>query len=153
VPDGLSNTFLVGEAVGGNEKYPIRDPARPGQLASNPIVTKTLLEQSWGATGISPPSQPWYAGVLAVTAQYGLAPDYDDEPMNRTPGTPTVYGGDSSGMNSQRRDFVSGFRGVHPGGVLFAMGDGSVRWLREGIDPAAYRGLSTAAGGEPPFAE
>jgi prepilin-type processing-associated H-X9-DG protein len=86
--------------------------------------------------------------VLTVTAQFGLPPDVQDEPLNRSPGTPTIYGADSSGFNSRGRDLVSGFRSVHPGGANFVFLDGSVRWLREGIAPTTYRALSTHAGGE-----
>jgi len=41
-----------------------------------------------------------------------------------------------------------GFKSVHPGGVNFVMGDGSVQFVNEGIDTLAYRGLATRAGGE-----
>jgi prepilin-type processing-associated H-X9-DG protein len=147
--DGTSNTLALGEAAGGSVRYPIRDLKDPTKTATDPFTGQpALLEQSWGATGFGDRSHPWYAGVLAVTAQFGLPPDFADEPVNRSPGTPTVYGSDSSGYNRSGRDLVSGFRGVHPGGCNFAFCDGSVRWVRAGIDPATYRGLSTHAGGE-----
>lgn len=41
-----------------------------------------------------------------------------------------------------------GFKSLHPGGVNFAVGDGSVSFLVEGIDHQAYRALSTRDGGE-----
>lgn len=149
VGDGTSSTFALGEAAGGSVRYPVRDLKDPTKPAVDPFTGQTaLLDQSWGATGFGDRSHPWYAGVLAVTAQYGLAPDPADEPMNRSPGTPTVYSSDSSGYNRSGRDLVSGFRSVHPGGGLFAFCDGSVRWVRQTIDPVTYRGLSTYAGGE-----
>jgi prepilin-type N-terminal cleavage/methylation domain-containing protein/prepilin-type processing-associated H-X9-DG protein len=40
------------------------------------------------------------------------------------------------------------FRSEHPGGGHFALADGSVRFLREGIDAATYHALGTRAGGE-----
>ncbi len=40
------------------------------------------------------------------------------------------------------------FGSYHPGGVMFAIGDGSVHFISESIDYDLYRGLSTKAGGE-----
>ncbi len=147
--DGTSSTFALGEAAGGSPRYPARDLKDPAKAAVDPFTGQTaLLDQSWGATGFTDRSHPWYAGVLGVTAQFGLAPDFADEPMNRSPGTPTVSSSDLSGYNRSGRDLVSGFRSVHPGGCNFVFCDGSVRWVRQAIDPATYRGLSTHAGGE-----
>ena len=41
-----------------------------------------------------------------------------------------------------------GFRSVHPGGAHFAMVDGSVHFINEGIDHESYRALSTRKGGD-----
>ena len=40
------------------------------------------------------------------------------------------------------------FGGAHPGGAMVAFADGSVRFLREAIDPKVFEALSTIAGGE-----
>lgn len=40
------------------------------------------------------------------------------------------------------------FRSRHPGGLQFALADGSVRFLRANLDLAIYRGASTTQGGE-----
>ena len=149
IADGSSNTFAIGEAAGGNSLYPVRRLDNPSTAAIDPFTgAPALMEQSWGATGFTDTAHPWYAGVLGVTAQYGIGPDVDDEPMNRKPGTPTVMSWDSSGSNASRRDFVSGFRSTHPGGAYFLYCDGSVKFLAETIDPAAYRALSTISGNE-----
>jgi prepilin-type processing-associated H-X9-DG protein len=149
IRDGTSNTFALGEAAGGSSRYLVCDLQNPGQVGTNPLTGRPdSLEQSWSAAGLGDLTHPWYASVLAVTAQYGLDPDPRDEPMNRQPGTPTVISGDPSGFNQRGRDRVSGFRSVHPGGCIFLFCDGGVRWVRENISPATYRALSTYAGGE-----
>jgi prepilin-type processing-associated H-X9-DG protein len=41
-----------------------------------------------------------------------------------------------------------GFKSRHPGGVQFALADGSVRFIPENIPLGLYRSLATVAGGE-----
>lgn len=43
---------------------------------------------------------------------------------------------------------MRGFRSLHPGGAQFVMGDGSVHFIQESIDGAAYTALATRDGGE-----
>jgi len=40
------------------------------------------------------------------------------------------------------------FGGYHPGGANVAFADGSIKFLRETIDPKVFEALSTVAGGE-----
>jgi len=45
---------------------------------------------------------------------------------------------------------VGGFSSAHVGGALFALADGSVRFLSENTDPATFRNLGNRADGELP---
>ena len=149
ITDGLSSTFAVGEAAGGNPTYLVADVNNPSQPAINPFLDASpIMDQAWSVASMGDRQHPWYAGLFGVTAQYGLAPNPQDEPMNRRPGTPTIIGSDASGYNVTGRDRVSGFRSMHPNGCNFLYADGAVHWVGQGIDPTVFRALSTYAGGE-----
>jgi prepilin-type processing-associated H-X9-DG protein/prepilin-type N-terminal cleavage/methylation domain-containing protein len=149
ISDGLSSTIAIGEGAGGNSWYLVGDLKNPGQAVIEPFVNgPAVMEQAWGAASLGDAQHPWYASIFGVTAQFGMAPNIRDEPMNRRPGTPTIVGFDASGYNLSGRDSVSGFRSMHPGGCNFLFADGSVHWLQQAIDPGTYRALSTYAGGE-----
>ena len=52
-------------------------------------------------------------------------------------------------VRADGRKFADGFRSLHPqGGANFLFGDGSVRFISNGIDSQTYRALATANGGE-----
>lgn len=69
-----------------------------------------------------------------------------------TCGVPINYfhiGLDTAAMKNAPQWMQSrGFKSVHPGGVNFVMGDGSVQFVNEGIETFAYRALATRDGGE-----
>jgi prepilin-type N-terminal cleavage/methylation domain-containing protein/prepilin-type processing-associated H-X9-DG protein len=150
ITDGLSSTFALGEAAGGNPYYVIADLNNPSQPVIEPFVNgPALMEQAWAAASLGDPQHPWYAGILGVTAQWGLAPNPMDEPMNRRPGMPSVIGPASKRNDpTQFQDRISGFRSMHLIGCNFLYADGSVHFIPQAIDPGVYRALSTYAGGE-----
>jgi prepilin-type N-terminal cleavage/methylation domain-containing protein/prepilin-type processing-associated H-X9-DG protein len=148
--DGLGQTFALGDAAGGTPRYKVRNVAGGGdQPINNPFTgDAALLDQSWSAGAAADDSHPFYGSIFAVTAQYGIGGNPRDEPMNRSPGTPTYAGGDRNGDNASGKDSVSGFRSLHPYGCNFLFCDGHVQFIRQTIRPEVYRALSTYAGGE-----
>jgi prepilin-type processing-associated H-X9-DG protein len=52
-------------------------------------------------------------------------------------------------QDSLKGDYYTAFRSDHPGGVQFAMADGSVQFIHDGIDEAFLDALATRAGEEP----
>lgn len=146
--DGSSTTFAMGEATGGSAQFLARDLSNPSLPVTDLNGRVVPLEQSWSAAGMGDVAHPWYGSAFAVTAQYGLAPDPRDEPMNRRPGTPSVFSNNASGDNNAGTDYISGFRSLHPNGCNFLFCDGNVRFITQAIQADVYRGLSTYAGGE-----
>ncbi|MCU0703039.1 MAG: DUF1559 domain-containing protein [Fimbriiglobus sp.] len=61
-------------------------------------------------------------------------------------GGATLMGVNDKGTDPARPFMVKKADGSR--GTMVLMGDGSVRYIKEGVDPAAFRALSTRAGGE-----
>jgi prepilin-type N-terminal cleavage/methylation domain-containing protein/prepilin-type processing-associated H-X9-DG protein len=162
ITDGTSNTFAIGEGAGNTPRYLLRkmEQADDGTItvsnvpATNPYTQTTIQpDQAWAVASISGNNHPWYTSVFGVTAQFGLPPNYQDEPMNNELVMPSAYEDTDgtpvfSGYNVSGTQFISGFRSLHSGGCNFLFCDGSVRFISQSIQPAVYRALSTYAGGE-----
>jgi prepilin-type N-terminal cleavage/methylation domain-containing protein/prepilin-type processing-associated H-X9-DG protein len=161
ISDGASSTFAIGEGSGNNPRYLLRQIEKNGNTvtvgngpAINPYTGQPIQpDQAWAAASITNPSQPWYASIFGVTAQYGLPPNYQDEPMNNplvmpsacmeTDSTPLF-----SGYNRSGTQLLSGFRSLHTNGCNFLFCDGSVHWVSQTLAADVYRALSTYSGGE-----
>lgn len=144
IRDGSSNTIAMGEGAGGDRwllchgagcSVPFQ-----GSSGSQPA------NASWMIGGIGSPFRlrqgRLVAGIWGTTA----------EPMNKRPVTDTFFqapfddcrDGSDGGLHS-----TSNFRSDHPGGVNFLFADGSVHFLYETMDQAAYEQLSTIDEGIP----
>ena len=130
VTDGTSNTLFVGETS--------RFKNDPDQ------IFQTWTRALWFGGSISGTTRPTGLALCIpkLNANFMIP---DAPPQN---GATVATGGlwDNNPIYLQFGQF--GFRSQHPGGVNFLFGDGSVKFLKESINPVTLRGLSTKAGGE-----
>ncbi|MCA9262172.1 MAG: DUF1559 domain-containing protein [Planctomycetales bacterium] len=138
--DGLSRTFAMGEAVGGE-----------AWLVCNGRGCRTPSSEALDA------SYPWMVGNLAADF---MLPDFVSvlnyactvEPINKRPVTNTLMVTAAATDCRSSRDggphATSNYRSDHAGGASFLRCDGSVNFVAEAIEPAAYQALSTIAGEE-----
>jgi prepilin-type N-terminal cleavage/methylation domain-containing protein/prepilin-type processing-associated H-X9-DG protein len=146
IKDGTSQTICLGDAAAGGGTYRVRDLNNPNVAVSDLVTGQPVyVEQAWAAGCVANSGYPYYGSVFAVTAQSGLPPNPRSEPMNPANRlvTPTIDGGDTTYDNSSARDWVSGFRSLHPGGCNFLFCDGSVHFIRQTVNPTTYQLLST----------
>jgi prepilin-type processing-associated H-X9-DG protein len=156
ITDGTSQTIAAGDGSGGNRRFGIRrfyhdtTPGTglfPGQ--------KPWIDQSW-SSGPAATTELNTLGLmggsyLGVTAIRGGHADPFDEPMNRPLALPAFdynHSCTNVGSTPGTYDTTPGFRSLHLGGCQFLFCDGSVKFLRQSIQPHTYRALSTIAGGE-----
>jgi prepilin-type N-terminal cleavage/methylation domain-containing protein/prepilin-type processing-associated H-X9-DG protein len=113
----------------GNETSPNRQITRMASLTDGTSNTLLVGETDFKPKGVASTSMGgvWSYGYIGYT--WGTT----FHPLNKHNNAGTVYGA---------------FRSEHTGGVNFAMADGSVRFLRDTIDYAAYQTLGTRAGNE-----
>jgi prepilin-type N-terminal cleavage/methylation domain-containing protein len=157
ITDGTSNTMLMGESVGGNQrnKYFASGEAsrvclplaayRPGSSVyyDNFVFMAYGRDRSWTHDGAR---SYVIGGLLARTVDsVGNAYAVNDcgtnsiaDVFDPAPGVPYP-------QPAQR---LPNFRSAHAGTTNFLFGDGTVRTIKDSIAPATYQALSTIGGGE-----
>jgi prepilin-type N-terminal cleavage/methylation domain-containing protein/prepilin-type processing-associated H-X9-DG protein len=150
--DGTSKTFLMGEAVGGDEAnrtyalsglygasrrcVPLGDTALSGGKI---LHYENLLHMAYGRARNISATEAIIGGLIAMTADRSGA----HYALNDC-----GYGTLSDAWAAPGAQQLPNFRSVHPGGVQFVFGDGSVQFVSETTDPNIVMGLSTIAGGD-----
>ena len=146
--DGLSNTVGLAE-VKAYTPY-LRDGGTPGTLGAAPPASPADVAGYGGSFKTDSGHTEW---VDARTHQSGFTATFP--PNTKVPYTAggVLYDID---FNASREGFTTTkptyaavtARSYHGGGVNAVLLDGSVRFVRDSIDAATWRGLATRAGGE-----
>jgi prepilin-type processing-associated H-X9-DG protein len=148
VTDGASNTLAIGEGSGGllcqDPGCEAPDMPKP-TFAGEPYQARQFWIGSGNVGGVLRTFRWASAGHLASTL----------DRLNKRPVTQFLFderdkvrncrGTLTNPANTHR---VPNFRSDHPGGANFTFADGSVHFVADGIDMAAYRASSTMAGAE-----
>ncbi|HXG10861.1 MAG TPA: DUF1559 domain-containing protein [Gemmataceae bacterium] len=112
-----------------NAASPNKQPTRMASITDGTSNTFLAGETDFRPQGV--PSTSY--GAVWAYGYIGYSWGTTFHPFNKHNHTVTAYGA---------------FRSEHTGGASFALADGSVRFVREGINHAVYQALATRAGGE-----
>jgi prepilin-type N-terminal cleavage/methylation domain-containing protein/prepilin-type processing-associated H-X9-DG protein len=136
----IGNTYMWGQWKVSDTKANPEHPPNPGIFYRNTYiipVTVRKVTDGMSRTFMIGEDLPEYNGHWAAYFS-NTTISSTDAPLNYMPFPPTP----------DNYWDVMGFRSLHPGGAHFAMADGSVDFVDEGIDRTLYQNLSTKAGGE-----
>ncbi len=146
ITDGTSNTIAIAEDAGRDPRY--LSPYTEGYY--NNVITRQA------AMAVTNPFDPGPAGGYTPYRRYWRWAEPDegygvsgvpnnkyrpDHELSDWPVAPFVAQGNNAGNNDEIASF-------HPGGANVLFGDGSVRFLKDSVNPVTLRGLVTPNGGE-----
>jgi prepilin-type processing-associated H-X9-DG protein len=154
ITDGTSNTIAIGEDAGRDPRYlsPYIQDVYAG-TASNGVTYATTTQYLAAVA----PLDPGPAGGEALFRRYWRWAEPDEgfgvsgTPNNKSrpdhEATAWLTAGPfvAQGTNAGNNDELASF---HPGGCNLLMGDGSVRFLKDSVNPVTLRGLVSINGGE-----
>jgi prepilin-type N-terminal cleavage/methylation domain-containing protein/prepilin-type processing-associated H-X9-DG protein len=143
ITDGTSNTICIGEDAARDPRYlsPYTEAYYNGVIA-RPII-------GMGPAGLAQGAYRRYWRWAEPDEAYGVSgtpnnkyrPDHELVAFAWTVGGPYIAQGNNAGNNDELWSY-------HPGGVNVQMGDGSVRFLKDSVNPVVLRALVSCAGGE-----
>jgi prepilin-type N-terminal cleavage/methylation domain-containing protein/prepilin-type processing-associated H-X9-DG protein len=151
VTDGASNTIAMGEGTSG-PRWKICAESAACSSALDDAALNYSASQAWsGAIFNTRWLQKHWNSSYHMTSIFGST----ISPLNKSPVTETLYGDADSSQDHNCNpstfggpSLTSNFRSDHWGGGNFLMGDGSVKFISEQINPVVYEGASTIAGSE-----
>lgn len=157
IQDGTSNTFLMGEAAGGNARNKFYASGTAPRVClplasynpAGPVYYDNLMFMAYGRSRTwtqGPVTARIIGGLIARTVDstgnaYTLndcAAESDTSLFDLPPGAPYPSPGQT----------LPNFRSTHPGATNFLLGDGTVRTIKDSISPSVYQALSTMNAGD-----
>jgi prepilin-type N-terminal cleavage/methylation domain-containing protein/prepilin-type processing-associated H-X9-DG protein len=140
ITDGTSNTIAIGEDAGRDNTYlspyteGYYDGVNPRPIIGlGPAGGPNIFRRYWRW------AEPDEAYGVSGVPNNKFRPDHELAPWTEMP--PFQAQGNNAGNNDELFSF-------HPSGVNVLMGDGSVRFLKDTVNPVVLRGLVTLKGGE-----
>jgi prepilin-type N-terminal cleavage/methylation domain-containing protein len=124
IADGTGGTLMIGE-----RSRNLADATWSGVFGSRTVPGPLCTKKGW-------PVQSCVGMMFLLMGRSGPLSDIvsGSIPGGNTPNAP------GSGAD--------GFASKHPGGCQFLLGDGSVQFIKETVDPHVFQALATRAGGE-----
>lgn len=152
--DGSSQTFAMGDAIGGNDRNQFRaQGAGPTRvcipmgtpIGSSPVYYDNLMFHAYGRNRHWASASAVVAGGLMARTVDRVGALYRVNDCGCESVTDLFSGPLPAPSPGQQ---VPNFRSPHPGIANFLMCDGSVRGVKLTVEGRVYIGLSTIAGGE-----
>ncbi len=151
VTDGLSSTILLGEILKGDGNDGMKtvrsDVTQPLTVVAAASPTEAQVEQmgaqcdgALNAWQSSTAGRDWMAGIPGTTVFNTVAPPNWKHP--------TCCTGGGFGWACDR-DGIIPARSFHPGGVLVALGDASVRFVADSITLSVLQNMGSRGDGNP----
>jgi len=157
ITDGTSNTIAFAEAIVGTQSLQ-KGQKRIGMTGvSIPAAALALDPRVNGMTtpmaAVQACNQAWKSGSYSIDRQRGesWAHGCQDMTLFNTIATPNSYQNEwtnCSAVGSGAMSSVSNSDSWHPGGVNACMADGSVKFIKESVNPVTWYALGTKSGGE-----
>ena len=138
ITDGTSNTIMIGEDAGRDARFisPYTEAYYDG-VAARPVLGQGP------AGGAARPRRYWRWAEPDQAFGVSGAPNNKFRPMREIGSFQAT--GTTAGNNAGANDEIFSY---HPGGANVLMGDGSVRYLKDTVNPVTLRALISLNGGE-----
>ena len=158
ITDGTSNTMLMAESAGGNARNKFRAIAGATGRVCVPLGTAisgasggnvyydNIMFMAYGRSRTWGTDKRIIGGLVARTVdQYGVPYKPNDCGMDSYTDVFVDAPGAPAGQAGQQ---LTNFRSTHPGLIVSAFADGSVRVIKDSVGVAPYLAISTIRGNE-----